>query len=92
MLLAGAKKMERKCEKLMKVIGDSDGGDADAGAPPIVMRALLARQQTEELQDMALRGNLIFGRRWCRTPSDDAQAHLAALARGVCTYLWALLY
>ncbi|CAM0903961.1 unnamed protein product [Alopecurus aequalis] len=101
-LLRGSKKMEKKCEKLMGVAVaanyDVGGDDDDGGTVPLVMLgARLARQLMEDIQDTALRWR-VLAEFWAEmvlyvAPSDDARAHLEALAKGgqFVTHLWALL-
>jgi hypothetical protein len=93
--LEGAKTMEEKCEKLLK-ISNSDSGNNDACL--IAQGARLARQLTE-IQDMTKRWK-VLSEFWAEmilyvAPCDDSQAraHLEALARGgeFITHLWALL-
>ncbi|KAG2611148.1 hypothetical protein PVAP13_4KG137000 [Panicum virgatum] len=94
-LLKGAKTLESKCEKLMGIISTHD---ADGGETPIVVHgAQLARHLIEDIQEPTLRWKVISD--FCAemmlyvSPSDDARAHLEALARGgeFITHLWALL-
>ncbi|XP_034570053.1 uncharacterized protein [Setaria viridis] len=94
-LLRGAKTLDSKCEKLMKTsTRDGNGGEA----PPLVAKgAELARHLIEDIQDTKLRWKILSDF-WAEmmlsvSPSDDARAHLEALARGgeFITHLWALL-
>ncbi|CAD6253204.1 unnamed protein product [Miscanthus lutarioriparius] len=93
-LLKGAKTMKIRCDKLMK-IGTHDG-DSDE-APLVEQGALLARHLIEHIPEPTLRWKVLADF-WAEmmlyvSPSDDARAHLEALARGgeFITHLWALL-
>lgn len=98
-LLRGARKMSRKCEQLMGIVdaGNGVGGGDDGEVPVVVLGARLARQLNEDVRDPAVRWKVLADF-WAEmmlyvAPSDDARAHLAALAGGgeFVTHLWALL-
>lgn len=92
-LLKGAKTMKRKYEKLMDISDGSAAGDVSI----VVEGARLARRLNEDIPDPARRWR-ILSEFWAEmmlylAPSDNARAHLEALATGgeFITHLWALL-
>ncbi|CAO2145140.1 unnamed protein product [Urochloa humidicola] len=88
--------MGSRCEKLMNKISALNNGRADE--PPLVAQgAQLARKLIENIEDPSLRWKVLSDF-WAEmmlyvSPSDDARAHLEALAKGgeFITHLWALL-
>lgn len=93
-LLKGAKTMKRKYEKLMDI---SDDRSAAGDVSLVVEGARLARRLNEDIPDPARRWR-ILSEFWAEmmlylAPSDNARAHLEALATGgeFITHLWALL-
>ncbi|CAM0870685.1 unnamed protein product [Alopecurus aequalis] len=93
-LLGGCRSMESKCQKLMEIAAD-DGHGVDA--PLVLLGARLARNLMEDIHEPTLRWKVLSDF-WAEmmlyvAPSDDALAHLEALAKGgeFITHLWALL-
>ncbi|KAJ1254340.1 hypothetical protein BS78_05G271700 [Paspalum vaginatum] len=88
-LLRKPKKLEERCRVLMEYSGDE--------APLLTQGAKLARHLVQDIKDPALRWK-VLSEFWAEmmlyiSPSDDARAHLEALAKGgeFITHLWALL-
>jgi len=98
-ILKGCKRKEHWCEEIMRNCTPNGDGDGDAHAAavrPLLKGARLARHLIEE-QEVAHRWR-ILSEFWAEmmlyvSPSDNARAHLEALARGgeFITQLWALL-
>jgi hypothetical protein len=93
-LIGGVKSMESRCETLMKKSAEYGPGD---DAPLILLGARLAKHLMEDIHEPTLRWKILSGF-WAEmmlyvAPSDNALAHLEALAKGgeFITHLWALL-
>ncbi|CAN6373628.1 unnamed protein product [Urochloa humidicola] len=94
-LLEGAKDLGSRCDQLMEnSTHNSYGGNE---TPPVKQGAQLARKLIENIEDSTLRWKVLSDF-WAEmmlyvSPSDDARAHLEALAKGgeFITDLWALL-
>jgi hypothetical protein len=93
-ILIGYKKKENWCDELLK--NSTHNGDGDE-AQLFVKGVQLASHLIEDIQESALRWKVLSDF-WAEmmlyvSPSDDARAHLEALARGgeFITHLWALL-
>ncbi|CAM0870674.1 unnamed protein product [Alopecurus aequalis] len=96
-----ASTLSRYCAYLVafapKLLPDHTSGGADMKVSLVELGARLARQLTEDIQEPTLRWKVLSDF-WAEmmlyvAPSDDALAHLEALAKGgeFITHLWALL-
>ncbi|CAN6226763.1 unnamed protein product [Urochloa humidicola] len=94
-LIEGAKDLGSRCDQLMKnSTHHNNGGDDET---LVAQGAQLARKLIENIEDSTLRWKVLSDF-WAEmmlyvSPSDDARAHLEALAKGgeFITHLWALL-